>query len=285
MKRYVVSAETPPERLDKAVARDFGLSLRASRTLIAAGRVRVDGRVLAKGCVVSAGQELSVIPEESAADVHCAASIVTRDAAYAALFKPGGVHSVAGRGRDSVEAMLPGLGLSGWMLLNRLDYLTSGLVLAGRNADALARYKLWQEDGLVQKWYLAVAHGDVGPMVLRSRIRDDRRRVVRVLDEQDESVRRTEIRPVARVQNATLVLVRIFMGRRHQIRAHLAAAGHALVGDPVYGQGEAGALRLHHWQVAMPGFTAGCDPDWPELDRSMLETAEGLRQEKAADSR
>jgi len=126
----------------------------------------------------------------------------------------------------------------------------------------------------VFKWYLALAHGDVDSLKLDGVIRDDRRRVVRVTDETDTPLRHTLVRGIRRVGENTLVLALIFKGRRHQIRAHMAHAGHALVGDGVYGAGEQGGLFLHHWRVDMPGFTASCLPGWAFVDP---EAAEQIR--------
>ena len=264
------------ERLDRVLSTHLGLGLRRCRALIEAGLVLVDGRTLPKGGMVRPGQRVDVadpdapVPDGEAAGV----TVVAREEGFAALLKPGGVHTVAGRGALSVEACLPDLGLAGWRLLNRLDFLTGGLVLAAAGEPEADLYKGWQDAGLVRKWYLALAHGVVGDLELAGVIRDDRRRVVRVTDELDEPLRRTLVRAVRPVGGDTLVLVRILKGRRHQIRAHLAHAGHALVGDPVYGQGEAGGLYLHHWRVDMPGFSAVALPGWECVDAAR---AEGVR--------
>ena len=263
------------ERLDRVLSARLGLGLRRCRALIEAGLVLVDGRPLPKGGMVRPGQRVDVAdpvgPGPDGEDAGVA--VVASQGGFAALLKPGGVHSVAGRGARSVEGCLSGLGLGGWRLLNRLDFLTSGLVLAAAGDREAGLYKGWQDAGQVGKWYLALAHGVVGDMELAGVIRDDRRRVVRVTDEQDEPLRRTLVRAVRPVGEDTLVLVRILKGRRHQIRAHLAHAGHPLAGDPVYGAGEAGGLYLHHWRVDMPGFSAASLPGWEFVDAAEAERA------------
>jgi len=265
----------PPIRLDRLLARTLGLGLRRCRALIEEGLVLVDGRPLPKGGLVCPGQTFSVADrtEAQTTTMPPGVAVVARDGAFAALSKPAGVHTVAGRGRSCVETCLPALGLEGWLVLNRLDFLTSGLVLAAATAEDAAAFTGWQDGGRIHKWYLAVARGTIGAMILKERILDDRRRVVRVAADEDEALRWTHVCPVRHVNGGTLVLVGIHKGRRHQIRAHLARAGHPLVGDPVYGSGEPGGLFLHGWRVDMPGFSAASLPDWPDLDAAAIEAA------------
>ncbi len=263
---FLYPEDYAPARLDSILARHLGLGLRHCRLLIREGRVLVDGRACAKGALVHPGQQISVTIPRGENPVCADVRIVARSERFAALSKPGNLHTVAGRGQECLEACLPGLGLDGWALLNRLDCLTSGLVLSAGGTESELAYKNWQDAGLVCKWYLALARGRVERLELRGRILDDKRRVVRVTAEEDEPLRWTLARPVRLVDGNTLLLVRIFKGRRHQIRAHLASAGHPLVGDPVYGAGEPGGLFLHHWRLDMPGFSASLPPDWPGVD-------------------
>jgi 23S rRNA pseudouridine1911/1915/1917 synthase len=266
---FTYSKDLPPVRLDKALARQLGLGLRRCRTLIEDGRVLVDDKRCVKGALIHPGQHVRVVSDESVPacqDVR----IVAQDGRFAALAKPGGLHTVAGRGAGCLEDCLPQLGLDGWELVNRLDHLTSGLVLAAASADDAAAYKAWQDEAKVCKWYLALAHGELEGLQASQRILDDKRRVVRVTLEQDSPLRWTQARAVRPVEGHTLLLVKIFKGRRHQIRAHLAHAGHPLVGDPVYGAGEPGGLYLHHWRLDLPGFSASVLPDWPWVDAEKL---------------
>lgn len=279
MKSFTLSADHPPIRLDQALAQDMGLGLRRCRDLIDRHLVTVDGRIMRKGDLVCPGQRIVLTPEAqpdpmvvSCPDV----VIVARDKGFAALAKPGGLHTAAGRGLACLESLLPSLGLAGWRLVNRLDQPTSGLVLAAAGSEDEAAYKAWQNQGLVRKWYLALAHGVVGELELRGRILDAKRTVVRVTEEDDDRTRWTWVWPLAAVGTDTLVLVRILKGRRHQIRAHLAHAGHPLRGDLVYGRGETGGLFLHHWRVDMPAFSATASPAWPEVDPPLLESAWNL---------
>ncbi len=277
MKSFILSARQTPIRLDKALAQETGLGLRRCRDLIDRHLVTVDGRAARKGDLVRAGQRVGLTPESEPGVASCPEiTIVTRDDHFAALAKPGGLHTVAGREGACLEALLPSLGLAGWRLVNRLDQPTSGLVLAAASAEDEVAYKAWQNQGLVRKWYLALAHGAVGELELRGRILDAKRTVVRVTEDVDDRPRWTRVWPLVAVGNDTLVLVRILKGRRHQIRAHLAHAGHPLRGDRVHGLGEPGGLFLHHWRVDMPVFSAVAPPAWPEIDPVLLESARSL---------
>jgi 23S rRNA pseudouridine1911/1915/1917 synthase len=270
MDSFIHPTHLPPQRLDQVLAQALGLGLRRCRALIGDGLVLVDGRPLSKGTLVRPGQMIQ-ISTQATIPACPEVWVVARAGNYAALSKPAGVHSVAGRGPGSLEACLPGLGLEGWHLLNRLDFLTSGLVLAAALTGDEVAYKEWQNRGQVDKWYLAQACGSVDATTLRGRIQDDRRRVVRVTADEDEPLRWTWVWPVCSVGANTVVLARIRKGRRHQIRAHLAAAGHPLVGDPVYGAEEPGGLFLHHWRVDLPGFSASLLPGWPWIDGEQVE--------------
>jgi len=279
-KAFVYPEDLPPARLDKVLAQNLGLGLRRTRALIEHGQVLVDDRPFPKGGLIRPGQRVCLLPPEASSDLSAsgaavspAVEVIARDERFAALAKPAGLHSVAGRGGDCLESVLPALGLQGWRLLNRLDFLTSGLVLAAAGDADVDAYTSWQDEGLVSKWYLALVHGVVDALELRGRILDEKRRVVRVTDEEDERLRWTWATALQRVDGNTLVVARIFKGRRLQIRAHLAHAGHPLVGDPVYGAGEAQGLRLHHWRVDMPGFSALWLPEWAQVDPERVESA------------
>lgn len=270
MTHFVFQDDRTPTRLDQALSRWTGLGLRQVRAMIDQGTVTVDGRVRPKGTLLAPGQQVALTNAEPLPSCQVAVEICRREKEFAALVKPGGMHSVRGRSPSCLETCLPGLGLDGWRLLNRLDAPTSGLVLAAAGREGERSYKAWQEQGRIRKYYLALARGQVGPVVLRNRIMDDKRRVVRVTLQGDAPVRWTVVWPVCPVGDDSLVLVGIRKGRRHQIRAHLAWAGHSLRGDPVYGAGEGGEFCLHHFRVEMPDFEAQFGPPWSWITDEQL---------------
>lgn len=138
-----------------------------------------------------------------------------------------------------------------WDIAHRLDRETSGLVACGKRPEATRALKgLFARPGAVQKEYLALVHGwpeeDAFRLDQPLALLDHPLRVkMGVVEDGKESL--TEIRVEARFSREVpwrgpeLALVRCFphTGRQHQIRVHLAAAGHPIVGDKIYGPSDA----------------------------------------------
>jgi 23S rRNA pseudouridine1911/1915/1917 synthase len=156
-------------------------------------------------------------------------------------------------------------------IVGRLDKLTSGIVLVAKTPAMHAALQRTLAGSASEKDYLAVVYGRVniaaGRIALRlSRDRVDRRKVAVSEDTGAESLTRFVRLGCVRAPRVGLTLLRcrLITGRTHQIRAHLAARGWPIVGDPVYGEPGwarivdpqlAGALRgfprqaLHAWRL------------------------------------
>ncbi len=260
-------------RLDAALTLVFPhLGLRQRRALWERMEMRVQGRsrlpafkVRAGNVVEVVGKTVPVLTEASCCE---GIRVVARSPLFLAVCKPCGVHSVRGTSPGSVEEILPRLVGEEAVLLNRLDYLTSGLLLAARSSAARDQYLALQAKGLVRKVYMTLVRGEIGEKVcIRRAIDTSRKKKVRVLREDTRDVlRHTRITPLESIQGNTLVKAEIHKGQRHQIRAHLASLGTPIVGDPLYGESEGGALLLHHVHIALEGFQATCLPPWLSTD-------------------
>ncbi len=300
---FFVPQHAAGERLDRVVTALSGLSLRAARRLLEQGGVLLDGRERPAGHKVRPGQEVRVLyPSQPVAPdqepLPDGARLLAVGGGLAALYKPAGLHTVslAGGGGPSLENALPallaplrhgqGLGPQAApypgiapgqapMLVNRLDRDTSGIVLAALDEAAAREFRAAEDAGLIDKRYLAVVRGRPdGVFTVRQAIDADDRARVRVLSAQtSDALRHTEVRIVAGGADVSLVEARIRKGARHQIRAHLAWAGHPILGDALYGgpppRGTA-PLALHHWLVDTGGLRASVLPPWDEY-QALLE--------------
>lgn len=258
------------QRLDRVMESFFpGTGLRLRRRLCDEERVLVDGRARKPGYRVRTGETVEirqVLQMTSPSDMGL--RIVKSEGGFATLNKPGGVHSaaIAGGSGPSVEDALGGLfpGRSP-VLLNRLDFLTSGLLLVALTPEARETYLACEDEGVINKFYLARVRGRMdGIISVRSRLDTDDRKTTRVLNESDPDHRRwTGITALSHDngENTSLVRCLIMKGARHQIRAHLASIGHPILGDPLYGGGESRrGLMLQHLRIEMPGFQAETTP-------------------------
>ncbi|MCK0167599.1 RluA family pseudouridine synthase [Jannaschia sp. S6380] len=284
-------AADPPSRLDKAIARDVPVDAHLSRSrlarLIADGAVRVNGAPagardrVAEGDRIDLRVPVAADPETTAEDIPL--TIVHEDADLIVIDKPAGmvVHPAPGSpGGTLVNALLHHFGgaLSGVGgtrrpgIVHRIDKDTSGLLVVAKSDAAHHGLAAQFEAHSVERRYLAICHGvpDAGDPRLRgirgvaweggdivrimtrlARHRTDRQRQAVTWEGGRHAV--TRARVLTRFDHAALLECWLETGRTHQIRVHLAHAGHALVGDPVYG-GHRRLPRSHPAAGAVAAF-------------------------------
>jgi 23S rRNA pseudouridine1911/1915/1917 synthase len=294
-------------RLDRLLAdRVPGVGRRRWAELLAAGEVRVDGRRARKGDRVAPGAviEVSQVPAvgealSPAPQPELPLELLHEDARLIAIGKPAGQPSHPLRGGElgtaasAIRARYPDCAAASLDpreggLVHRLDRGTSGVLVAARDRDAWQRVRRAFGAGLVEKRYLALVAGRVGPGESHAALIQRGQRAVVVGDHRPGALEaETRWRPLAGGEDLTLLEVEAATGRTHQVRAHLAAAGHPLVGDPLYGGpteisasggGEPFALDhplLHAAWIALPhpdsGERLAIEAVMPADRRALLE--------------
>ena len=126
---------------------------------------------------------------------------------------------------------------------NRLDRNTSGIVAIGKNSSALRELSAMFRDRTIHKYYQALVTGTVREEadIEGYLVKDPHTNTVRINSSGEGSPIRTRYRPAAWNSGAgtghelTLLEIELITGKSHQIRAHLAGAGHPIAGDPKYG--------------------------------------------------
>ncbi len=270
--RLAVPASLAGERLDRFVAAATDLSRRAARRLAAEGRLwrngrpsRVLSRTLETGDVV----ELLVEPGtvRTTLEPPPPVDLLHEDGWIVAVDKPAGVLSQASGTmpedeHPADERLLLQLALAAGRrpylrLVHRLDRLTSGVLLFARQPAAMGPLSRAWASGTVLRLYLAIVRGRMAPepLVVDKPISRDPAHTWRFRTHAGGRVAVTRIRPLLPGPGDTTVVVcRPLTGRTHQVRVHLAAAGHPVLGDRLYGGGTAEVPRpmLHAAFLELP---------------------------------
>jgi len=252
---FVVAAEADGQCLDR-VLRDAqpGSAWSRVRRAIETGKVSLDGRRVTDTTLrVSAGQRVELrLAARAAAAVPLPFRVVHSDRDVVVVDKAPFVSTVPFEGeRDTLVdlvraelARLEGRALPPLGVVHRLDKETSGLVMFARTLPAKRHLKQQLRFHQVHRRYVALVHGDMPAQTLSSRLVEDRGDGLRGSTDNPKLGQPavTHVTVLERLPRATLVECRLETGRTHQIRIHLAEAGHPLVGERVYTRGYGGEL-------------------------------------------
>ena len=264
------------QRLDKLLVSD-SLSRNRAAALIQGGLVQVNGKVVTKASFAPNIGDFVVFDVPQLAETDDLAEdiplrILYEDDALAVVIKPCGmvVHPAAGNQTGTlVNALLYHLdslsGIGGERrpgIVHRLDKDTSGLLMVAKNDAAHASLSRQLAERKMDKHYLAVVAGQMREatgsidLPLGRSLKDRKKMAVRP----DGRTALTEWRVLDQRPDRALLDVYLVTGRTHQIRVHMAALHHPVLGDPLYGvrgMPKAPRLMLHAWWLAFTHPTSG----------------------------
>lgn len=262
VREFVFQGEST--RLDQAIATALpNVSRGLARRLIGAGSVFLDGRrCRIASRTVRAGERVRVVVAEAGAAPEL--RVLHEDDDVIVVDKPAGMptaptrRAAAGTAHEAVRRALHGRGdrVARLWTVHRLDAATSGVVVFARSAGAARALSQAFRDQLVEKRYVALVAG---------RVAEEEGRIDAPIEaSRGRSTVSTSGKPAstswkvrARAEGTTLVELVPRTGRMHQLRVHMADAGHPIVGDRLFGGGTAARLMLHAESLRFPHPRSG----------------------------
>lgn len=290
------------ERLDVRVARDFGLSRRKAQDVVGAGQVDVGSlKIRDAGHRVQPSESVAYHPNRRReVSIRLTLKAAYQDEHLVVVDKPPGLLTVPTEGGTHDDSVLSRLredltrvrGPRAYVgALHRLDRGTSGLVAVALSRECHAAGRAAFREHAFLRRYLALVEGvpkassGTIDLPIADEYESGKRHIAR---DEEESQRHavTHYRVKERFFRGALLEVELDTGRQHQIRLHLRAIGHPIVGDGLYGSKErAAGIRpfLHACKLSFPhpltGQPIDCESEPPG------DFADALKRLRGAGSR
>ncbi len=285
----------PAISLDRFLRQQFGdISWNRTRRLISTGKVSLNGTVVRDPvCSVHGGDVVEYNP--NAQNGRTASPrrlpLVFIDSQLVVVDKPSGISSVPfdkherGTLVELVQQSLNSLGhgrASAVHVVHRIDKETSGIVVFARTQSSLKALKQLFRAHDIDRRYLAIVEGRIGNQTFSSRLVADRGDGKRgsTTNRKLGRLATTHVRAIEHLDSATLIECRLETGQTHQIRIHLAEAGHPILGERVYSKSTTSLdpvarIMLHAAHLAfrhpVTGVTQVHASDMPEDMRAILQ--------------
>lgn len=264
MKELIVEEST--ERLDKYLSNVLDISRSKVQNLIKQDKVKVNGKTEKESFKVSNGDRIEVDDDlDFSIDVepeNLKLDIVYEDPYLMIVNKESGmvVHPAPGNynhtlvnavlyhlGKGKTKNMRPGI-------VHRIDKDTSGLMVVAKTDDALEKLSLMIKNKEIERKYLAIVDGIIGPAsgTIDAPIgRNPKNREKMCVTSENSRNAITHFKVLKRFKSNTLVLCKLDTGRTHQIRVHMAYIGHPITNDPLYENKNASSFgqMLHSYSI------------------------------------
>jgi 23S rRNA pseudouridine1911/1915/1917 synthase len=287
-------------RLDTVLARLTGLPRAEIQRSIAAGCVSVDETQRTKSFVLIGGERLTFVREDTGEIAAEGPPVPIRyeDDSLAVVAKPAGVvtHPTQRRRTGSLVGRLRGMGMplapaGGTFrpgIVHRLDVGTSGLLVVAKTDDAFVALTVMFRRHDVERRYLALVRGRVDHDAFAVEAALGRRAARIVVDVARGRGAETRFEVRERFPRSSFLEAAPQTGRTHQIRVHLAAIGHPILGDRAYGGLGEDARRigltrpfLHAWRIAFSHPLTGERIDLEEpLPADLARALEAVRDDE-----
>ena len=165
---------------------------------------------------------------------------------------------------------------------NRLDRNTSGIIIAGKTLLGLQKMSELLKSRNIDKYYQCIVKGKVTEKQLvkgyLTKNRSHNKVQITTVPSEGADFIQTEYEPLCATEEFTLLKVKLYTGKSHQIRAHLQSLGHPVIGDGKYGDAQLNKrLRkeyklkhhlLHSWQLTLPELS---EPEFAGISGKTIE--------------
>ena len=253
--QFEILDELAGERADRVVAILCNVSRRVAKASIEAGGGVRGGTNLSPSDRVMAGDviDIALVVDEVpvVADMDVDFAIAYEDDDVVVVDKPAGVVVHPGAGRPSgtlangLLARIPEIADLGqehrWGIVHRIDRDTSGLLIVAKTPAAFDHLQAALKERAVNRRYLALVAGRFTNTAgtIDAPVGRDHSHPTRMTVSEGGRHARTHYRRLAdwEEQDESLMAVTLETGRTHQIRVHMRAIDHPIIGDPVYGPG------------------------------------------------
>lgn len=248
MHNFKISEENAGVRIDKFLAKVIPQISRSQiQKLFADDLCFVNGGVVKKSYVLALRNAVLVKSfgikklDDAMSDEFL--KFICKSSDYLVLDKPPGI---AVHGENSIVDTLSGL-LSDYFLdcerpgiVHRLDKQTSGCLLVARNQNALEYFQKQFKSRTVKKFYFALVKGKLphSQGIIDSPIGRDfhHRKRMAISSQSSGKAAISKFKVIDEYFDCSLVEIELLTGRTHQIRVHMQAIGHPVIGDGVYGE-------------------------------------------------